>query len=306
MITKARFVDRESKEPTWKAIHRAADRNVGVLAAAFPVSIKFLRENVNRRAVEVALKRNLPGTAIDAFPWDEWARFFDRLVTPRIAETMRAGGEAAGRVTVVEKQETTLRGVFDMTNPRAQRIAAVTAARLVTNVSEVTKQAMREIIANAQASGMSVRDQAALLEQLLIDTAGLDARRAQTLLRFQARQVARGVSESIVRRRVDDLRDRLLRDRALTIARTETIAAANAGQVELWDQAREAGEIPHGMLKEWIATEDGRTCEICISLDGQTVPLGERYVDLNGVTHDKPPAHVMCRCSLALVEPGEE
>lgn len=303
---KARFVEREAAEPEWKAIHRAADRNVGLVAATFPASIKFLRENVNRAEVLVSLQRNNPGMAIAAFPWDEWAAFFDRLVTPLLAETMRAGGVAAARVTVVRKQHRTLTGDFDLMNPRAQRHAATSAARLVTGISAATMQAMRDIIADAQALGISVRDQATLIEDILIETAGLDSRRAQTLIRFRAAQLARGVSDAIVNSRVASLRDRLLRDRALTIARTETINAANAGQVELWNQAREAGEIPSGMLKEWIATPDRRICPICESLDTQKVPLGELFVDLNGNTHDRPTAHVMCRCSLALVEPGEE
>ena len=303
---KARFVEREAVEPTWKAIHRAADANLNLIAAAFPTSIEFLRDNVNHAEVLVALQRNNPGTAIDAFPWDEWSALYGRLVTPRITETMRAGGESAGRVTVIQKQHTTLQGLFDMMNPRAQRIAAIIAASLVTNVSNATMQAMRDVIANAQQFGVSVRDQARSIERILIETAGLDARRAQTLIRFRDNQIARGVSSMIVRQRVDDLRNRMLMDRALVIARTETIDAANAGQVELWNQAREAGEIPFGMLKEWIATEDSRICPICESLDGQKVPLDQSFVDLNGVHHDRPTAHVMCRCSLALVEPEEE
>lgn len=303
---KARFVEQEAADPTWKAIHRAADSNLGLIAATLPTSIAFLRENVSRREIEVALQRNNPGSAIAAFPWDEWARQLDRLVTPRIAETMRAGAEAAGRVTVIRKQHTTLQGVFDLSNPRAQRVAALIAAELVTNVSNATMQAMRDIIADAQSLGISVRDQANLIEGLLIETAGLDSQRARILIRFRDKQIARGVSPMIVRQRVDELRDRLLRARAMTIARTETISAANAGQVELWRQAREAGEIPHGMLKEWIATPGPRTCPICVSLDGQKVPLDENFVDLDGRQHERPPAHPQCRCSLALVEPEEE
>lgn len=303
---KARFVEREAVEPTWKAIHRAADANVGLIAATFPASIEFLRDNVNHAEVLLALQRNNPGTAISAFPWDEWSALFGRLVTPRITETMRAGGEAAGRVTTIEKQRTTLQGVFDLMNPRAQRIAAMIAASLVTNVSAATMQAMRDIIAEAQGVGISVRDQASALERILIETAGLDSQRAQTLLRFENAQIARGVSEEIVRQRVSDLRDRMLMDRAMVIARSESISAANAGQVELWSQAREAGEIPFGMLKEWIATPDRRICPICESLDGKKVPLGESFVDLNGQHHERPTAHPQCRCSLALVEPEEE
>jgi hypothetical protein len=193
--------------------------------------------------------------------------------------------------------------VFDLTNPRAQRIAALIAADLVTRVDEVTRQAMREIIARAQAFGIPLREQAAELEQVLIQMAGLDSRRAATLRNFENRQIVRGVAPRIIERRVNELRDKLLLDRAKVIARHETMVAANAGQVELWDQAEEEGFLPVGLLREWITTPDDRICPICEPMDGQQRLRGDLFVSsFNGQVYERPPAHVLCRCALSLAE----
>lgn len=304
---RARFVDRESPEPEWKAVHRAADRNLGKVAAAFTGSLYVLRRDVSVEHLTDALRRGDPGMAVEAFDWDVWAGTLDRLATPRIAETMRAAGEAVGRKTIVHKQESTLQGVFDLLNPRAQRIAALIAAKLVTRVSDATKFAIRQVIADAQARGISIRDQAAEIARILTETAGLDLPRARRLERFRADMAARGVTSRVLQDRVGELRDRLLQDRARTIARTETMDSALAGQVELWDQATDLGLLDRGMLMEWIDTDDRRRCAICRSLDGQRVPRGQLFVSpYNGQTYERPTAHPRCRCALALVDPDEE
>lgn len=103
---------------------------------------------------------------------------------------------------------------------------------------------------------------------------------------------------------VRDLADRiedLIGDasRAQTIARTETMTASNQGQLEAWEQAKEAGLLSGGEQKEWIVTPDDRLCPICEPMDGVNVGLDEKFV-VNGEELDGPPAHPNCRCTIAL------
>jgi hypothetical protein len=119
---------------------------------------------------------------------------------------------------------------------------------------------------------------------------------------------------------------RLLKRRAENIARTETIRAANMGTQFGWDAAADAGLLPPGTQKVWIATEDSRTCPICAVLDGNTVDLGGNFdvsVEATAFTIEgeeirvtatrpmkrssttrTPPAHPSCRCTLGLVAAG--
>jgi len=103
---------------------------------------------------------------------------------------------------------------------------------------------------------------------------------------------------------VDDLAKeigRVLGDdaRAETIARTESMRAANEGQSQLWDQATEAGLLTGNEKQEWIVTPDDRLCPICEPMDGVTVGLDEMF-DVDGDQIDGPPAHPNCRCTLGL------
>lgn len=309
---KARFTDSEPDEPEWKAVHRVADRNLSRVAAAYAGSLYVLRRDVDPEEVEFALSRNDVGMAVAAFPWDVWARTFDRLATERLAETMRQAGEAVGRQTRrVQKVEGTLQGVFDILNPRAARIAAQIAADMVTRVTEATKWAIRQVIVDAQASGISLREQAKSITRILIEQAGLDAPRARRLERYRLTLEERGTSARALERMVGQRRDQLLQARARTIARHETMDASVAGQVEVWSQAQEQGLLPAVLTLEWIDTEDRRTCPVCTALGGQRARKGEQFHSSaerggNGRSYERPPAHILCRCALSLVDPLDE
>jgi hypothetical protein len=91
---------------------------------------------------------------------------------------------------------------------------------------------------------------------------------------------------------VEGYRARIPRERAKTIARTETITAANAGQQELWRQAAGKGLIGSDTRRRWIASPGSdRTCSILMSLHGVVVGLDETFA--GGVLH--PPRHPRCR-----------
>lgn len=92
------------------------------------------------------------------------------------------------------------------------------------------------------------------------------------------------------------------RDRALTIARTETMTAANQGQLQLWDQAKQKGLLTGKEGKEWITTPDDRLCPVCSPMNGEVVAM-HKYFDVGGSKVDAPPAHPNCRCVVALGEP---
>jgi F like protein len=89
--------------------------------------------------------------------------------------------------------------------------------------------------------------------------------------------------------------EKLLRQRAKTIARTEILRASNAGQRAAWRSARDKGILPRTTLREWIAT--GGACAICSPLDGKTAGLDEPFD--GGI--DSPPAHPSCRCTTGLI-----
>ena len=85
--------------------------------------------------------------------------------------------------------------------------------------------------------------------------------------------------------------------RAEMIGRTESMAAANEGQREGWEQAAEEGLLPPGYKRVWIATSDA--CPECDDLNGETTDEDGTYPD-DG--EDGPPLHPNCRCTEGIAE----
>lgn len=184
---------------------------------------------------------------------------------------------------------------FDATNPEAVAWAKRNAATLVTETTAATRLAIRRIIQRTFAEGISSRDAAILIR----DVIGLTERQAEAVANFRKKLVERQLNKTAVRRRTSRYADKLLRDRATTIARTESMRAANEGQRQLWKQAVSEGYLSSNAQQQWITTPDERLCPVCGPLEGETVNLNASFS--GGFT--APPAHPRCRCTVALV-PG--
>jgi len=82
----------------------------------------------------------------------------------------------------------------------------------------------------------------------------------------------------------------MAKSKAVTIARTETLAAGNAAAKQRYSDA--------GVEKvEWIAAYDDRICEECESLHGNIYPIGDT---------PEIPVHPNCRCTLIPYREKEE
>jgi SPP1 gp7 family putative phage head morphogenesis protein len=116
---------------------------------------------------------------------------------------------------------------------------------------------------------------------------GLDNVRAGKLQKYADDLATSGLSPAEVDKRVEAMRQSLLKDRRDNIARTETANAIEAAQAE---QARAGGK----QWKIWITAGDGRVSDVCrtneaagwIGID-KTFPAGQ----------DRPPGHPNCRCA---------
>ena len=115
----------------------------------------------------------------------------------------------------------------------------------------------------------------------------------------------------MTRRRANQMADeyaaRLRSHRAQTIARTETIRAANLGQQATWEEMAHRGALPKDFARTWVTHADERTCGSCLSLDGTTVSLRGQFraeVGRDNVTTRTPPLHPNCRCTVVASTQG--
>jgi hypothetical protein len=101
--------------------------------------------------------------------------------------------------------------------------------------------------------------------------------------------------------------------RGVTVARTEVIAANNAGSHQAaLGQADVLGAQPGEVAKEWLATADARTRESHLDADGEMVlgmdtpfPVGGDLLAYPGDPSGSPEEVINCRCTMLYHYPGD-
>lgn len=184
---------------------------------------------------------------------------------------------------------------FDGKNLRAQAVAARRAAELVTGISEVTRAALRVLITRSIREGIPPYDAA----RIIVSMVGLTERQAAAVWTYRVSLINSGLSPAKVDLAVERYAKRKLRERAITIARTETMKALNAGALEAARQAKRDGLLGRNPQKEWIVAGDEKTCPACAPMDGVQVPLKAPFVTILGSVQG-PPLHPRCRCTQAI------
>lgn len=183
---------------------------------------------------------------------------------------------------------------FDGKNPEAQAQAQAYAARMVTNVSDETRDGLRVLVERSISEGIPPAQAARLIRNMV----GLTAPHASAVMNYRYELYRQNLlTPDRIDREVRKYADKLIRHRSLNIARTEVMGALNRGRYEAWQQAVNDGTLGANADKRWSATPDEKTCEICDELHGETVPLGGAFT--GGLL--MPPAHPSCRCSAVLV-----
>lgn len=292
----------------YRAIHQAADAQVSSVYRPTLAWVTALP--LNRAGVTDALVVGDTERAVAAAT--DWRVQGERLagkIRPALLRAFQGGGKASWKETHqtapgwrFAKQG--LSGRFDIINPRVAMWAERNAAELVTRVSMSSRNGLRELIARAAREGVDLRRNPELIIRLLDDNGalGLDGVRLNAVWNYRRDQEKRGIAPATIEQRVANLVGRYQQERAHTIARHETMLAANAGQEEAWDQASDKGLIAPGTTREWLTAPDERVCPICRPMSGKTAPRGQTFDTPAGKVL-WPPAHVNCRCTLVLVEP---
>lgn len=192
---------------------------------------------------------------------------------------------------------------FDKTNPNSLRFAQTRAGQLITNIDEMTRLAVRKIIADSFAQQIDYRATA----QRIKNVVGLHPRWADAVTKYEQNQFEilkrTGMKEAkalkLAQERASLYADQLKSKRATMIARTEIQIAQNEGRYEGWKQAAKEGFVDPQALKMWITAKDERTCDECAPMDGEQVIWSGLFS--NGL--EKPIVHPHCRCTMVILPP---
>lgn len=185
---------------------------------------------------------------------------------------------------------------FDGKNPAAQEVAARQAGKLITGLSEQTREAIRAMVVRSIRDGIPPRDLARLMRPAL----GLNSQQSQALLNYRSSLIETGTKASEVERLADRYASKKLAERAETVARTEVMDALNDGALESWKQARDEGLVGDNMVKEVIVTDDDLLCPVCAPLDAVRVPIDSPFETEYGPIL-MPPFHPNCRCTAVMI-----
>ncbi len=290
----ARFV---FKAKALTPLERIVDRLSPKMRRAVQSAARTAQGRIDLAALSGALERGRIGQVLREVDVDQFTAA-DLAEASKVALEARVVGAALGADS--------LRGwALDVTNPEALAAAERQAAALVTLVNEETKQTIRDLVARAYREQVTAADTARLIR----DVVGLNERQATALFNYRAGLVESGMAEEKVARMAAKYGDRLLRDRASTIAQTEIHRASAEGQHELWRQGVREGRInPATARRYWISNVGA--CDWCVEmeeLNADGVTVDGQFQTPDGDMIDGPEdSHVNCRCSSSIDLEGED
>ena len=284
---------------------------------AFEEALGDIREQAELQAVIRAIEEGNIDRAIRVLGIS--AAVFAPLDDAIRAAQLRGGRDLMRRLPRIEDPETGGRAVlsFDGRADRAERWAERASSRLITEIVDDQREMARQVIRQGIEAGQNPRNTALDIVGRMDRSAGerrggfigLQSRQADAALRARAelealdsgyfrrelrdrrfdRTVAKAIREgeplsrADVERMTQRYRDRMLRHRGETIARTESLNALRAGRQQGAEQLVEEGLIQRDQVKiRWSATMDARTRDIHRDLDGQEVQLGDLFTSPTG------------------------
>lgn len=234
-------------------------RNQRTIEIALRKWFRFTEEQIQndlRSKYEKARKSSSTITA-ELTDWDVIEAEGVKTITPAGVKIMQSGGNAAYRHLAVE-------GSFDILNVPAIEAVNKFGAKLVTNVTEKTKDGINTYIKHGIKEGHSMGKVAKDLRPLV----GLTGPQTQAVINYRALLIEKRPDLSVAKidRAVMKYTSKTYRQRMLIIARTETANAQNIGY------CRGLGQV--GVIEAELIN-GANPCEECILLNGTKYPIKE-------------------------------
>lgn len=168
-------------------------------------------------------------------------------------------------------------------------------------LSKTEKERLRTVLTRAMEAG---QHPSATVEDIR-RTVGLTSNQVDRVWNRRDAMLEEGFTQRDADAGAREFAEQLRDQRAEAIARTEALAAQTEGLKQSWRAAEEAGLMPEGTMKRWVATNDERTSEICLELHDQLVPIDEDFDSEFVGPIEGPPAHPNCRSTMVLEFPQE-
>lgn len=221
--------------------------------------------------------------------WVEYARSAIGPIREWDPSSIIRDAAIAGKTFESDAMSKLLDKQFKITDVRAINYAEQYAASEMRNISEVNRKLIQKVVSSSLRGEISVAEQKKIIRNMI----GLSDNQMIWVQNFSKNSGLTGPAlDKAVKRYVD----KLIKQRAETIALTEAANATALGQKAAQEDLLMRGVISRETYGiEWVATPSERTCPICGALNGKTGQIGGT---INGYT---VPAHPRCRCRIVLV-----
>ena len=209
-------------------LHRMADKAFPALRRLFTDAWEAMREALPWAAVGEALQRgDLPAVLVMAE--EAWMASTDRMVRdPLRAIMQQIVGQSAEAsqpaLTTLLKPRVAI--TFDAASPHVLAYVQQHSAQLIRGIGLETRQAIRALLVQNMQAGRSWQSVVPDIREMI----GVTVRQADALVARRALLLAQGMKEARVEKLIAQKTRAYIRLRARTMARHESLLAANAGQ----------------------------------------------------------------------------
>lgn len=254
---------------------RAYDDLKPGLRRAFLESARRLSNSVDVGELKALLSQHRIDQAISYLGSKLPSTAFQPLANQIAAGAIKSGQLSAQNIGIAEFQ-------FSQINPKTVDFLRRYEGDLITEMTRKTRETVMQVIRQGITAGQNPLDTARDVKDLI----GLTRTQAQAVANYRSAlqagsrdalsrglrdrrfdsSVARAASDGapLSREKIDNLvgryRNRYLRYRAETIARTESIRAVSAGNHLNWQQLVESGKLDADqVVRKWVYTHDEKT-----------------------------------------------
>jgi hypothetical protein len=271
----------------YKEVQRIGDKHSGKIRRAFISRIVGTVAKTNWQTVEEMIPRG-EWAVYNSIQWEQWRpakqvfSSYIEMYNKGLKICQKESVKKADIGVVVDEES------FKMPNPEAEQWLLTFAAEEVRSITKTDRLLIREILASGQKSGETIRDTAKRIK----DTIGLAPNQAKAYNNYVSKLKASGVKESQIDKLSAKYYNKLLNNRAETIAITESHTATSRAWSDSVKDAVKDGTLTDAEFNYvWWTAPDERRCVICgglhnykTSLTNPQWPQGE------------PPVHPRCRC----------
>lgn len=315
--------DRKPVDPDLRFAYLVAAKYQPSMQKALMAFFKSFRSPKFVNALEDSIRKNGPegiGNILNGFPFlgkgDQWDTLNSRLAKVLGQIILETGKEQAEKGIEVPSRRIRKARVsyrFDLDNPYSEKFIREKTTEILEGFDIEMGEMVSEELLDGFQNGHSPKE----IARTITDRAGLDGRSLDSMRNSKRKNKDRLIGELmeqgysfedaeekaewLATRIVQGVGTTKIAERAMLIARTETIRAQAEGLQDSWKVARDEGLILSDTKKVWISSPASlRTCAICRSLHNVEVGLDDDFESEYGI-FSAPPSHPRCRCTMGLV-----